>query len=65
MAGDTGLRIVRVTSQKDLVQLYRFRYRVFVEELGWMARKDRALTSSSTSSTRTPRSTRPTSARPV
>lgn len=41
MAGDTGVRIVRVTNQKDLVQLYRFRYRVFVEELGWMARKDR------------------------
>lgn len=36
-AGDTSLRIVRVTDQKDLVQLYRFRYRVFVEELGWLA----------------------------
>ena len=36
-----ALRIVRVTDQRELVKLYGFRYRVFVEELGWMARKDR------------------------
>jgi len=35
------LRIVRVTDERELVRLYAFRYRVFVEELGWMARKDR------------------------
>ena len=35
------MRIVRVTDQRELVKLCRFRYRVFVEELGWMARKDR------------------------
>jgi N-acyl-L-homoserine lactone synthetase len=34
------LRIVRVSGEKDLVGLYAFRYRIFVEELGWMARKD-------------------------
>jgi N-acyl-L-homoserine lactone synthetase len=32
---------VRVTEEKELVRLYTFRYRIFVEELGWMARKDR------------------------
>jgi N-acyl-L-homoserine lactone synthetase len=35
------LRIVRVTDERELVRLYAFRYGVFVEELGWMARKDR------------------------
>jgi N-acyl-L-homoserine lactone synthetase len=35
------VRIVRVADQRELVKLCRFRYRVFVEELGWMARKDR------------------------
>jgi N-acyl-L-homoserine lactone synthetase len=35
------LRIERVTDQRQLVRLYGFRYRIFVEELGWMARKDR------------------------
>jgi N-acyl-L-homoserine lactone synthetase len=35
------LRIVRVTDVRELRKLYAFRYRVFVEELGWMARKDR------------------------
>jgi len=35
------LRIVRVTDQRELVRLFGFRYRVFVEELGWLARKDR------------------------
>ena len=35
------MRIVRVTDQRELAKLYGFRYRVFVEELGWMARKDR------------------------
>jgi N-acyl-L-homoserine lactone synthetase len=34
------LQIVRLTDEKELVRLYAFRYRVFVEELGWMARKD-------------------------
>jgi N-acyl-L-homoserine lactone synthetase len=34
------LRIVRLSDEKDLVRLYAFRYRIFVEELGWMARKD-------------------------
>jgi N-acyl-L-homoserine lactone synthetase len=34
------MRIERVTDERDLVRLYAFRYRVFVEELGWMARKD-------------------------
>ncbi len=32
---------MRVRDQRELVKLYGFRYRVFVEELGWMARKDR------------------------
>jgi N-acyl-L-homoserine lactone synthetase len=35
------MRIERVTDERDLVRLYAFRYRVFVEELGWLARKDR------------------------
>ncbi len=35
------MRIERVTDERELVRLYAFRYRVFVEELGWMARKDR------------------------
>lgn len=35
------MRIVRTTDQRELVRLYGFRYRIFVEELGWMARKDR------------------------
>jgi N-acyl-L-homoserine lactone synthetase len=35
------MRIVRVTDARELRKLYAFRYRVFVEELGWMARKDR------------------------
>jgi len=35
------VRIVRLTDERELVRLYAFRYRVFVEELGWMARKDR------------------------
>ena len=32
---------MRVTDERELVRLYAFRYRVFVNELGWMARKDR------------------------
>jgi N-acyl-L-homoserine lactone synthetase len=39
--GGVSLRIVRVTDERELVRLYAFRYGVFVEELGWMARKDR------------------------
>jgi len=35
------MRIVRVTDVRELRKLYAFRYRVFVEELGWLARKDR------------------------
>jgi N-acyl-L-homoserine lactone synthetase len=38
-AGAT-LRVARLTDEKELVRLFAFRYRVFVEELGWMARKD-------------------------
>lgn len=34
------MQIVRLTDEKELVRLYAFRYHVFVEELGWMARKD-------------------------
>ena len=34
------MRIVRLTDERELIRLYAFRYRVFVEELGWMARKD-------------------------
>ena len=34
------MRIARLTDEKDLVRLYAFRYRIFVEELGWMARRD-------------------------
>jgi N-acyl-L-homoserine lactone synthetase len=34
------VRIVRLTDEKELVRLFAFRYHVFVEELGWMARKD-------------------------
>jgi N-acyl-L-homoserine lactone synthetase len=35
------VRIVRLSDERELVRLYAFRYRVFVDELGWMARKDR------------------------
>jgi len=35
------MQILRLTDEKELVRLFAFRYRVFVEELGWMARKDR------------------------
>jgi N-acyl-L-homoserine lactone synthetase len=35
------MRIVRVTDVRELRKLYAFRYRIFVEELGWLARKDR------------------------
>ena len=35
------MQIVRLTDERELVRLYAFRYRVFVDELGWMARKDR------------------------
>ena len=35
------MRIVRLTDERELVRLYAFRYRIFVDELGWMARKDR------------------------
>jgi N-acyl-L-homoserine lactone synthetase len=35
------LRIARLSDEKDLVRLFAFRYRIFVEEMGWMARKDR------------------------
>ena len=35
------MRIARVTDQRELAKLYGFRYRIFVEELGWLARKDR------------------------
>ena len=35
------MRIVRLSDERELVRLYAFRYRVFVDELGWMARKDR------------------------
>jgi N-acyl-L-homoserine lactone synthetase len=35
------LQILRLTDEKELLRLYAFRYRVFVEELGWMARKDK------------------------
>lgn len=34
------MRIVRLTDERELVRLYAFRYAIFVEELGWMARKD-------------------------
>lgn len=34
------MRIERVTDERELVRLFAFRYHVFVEELGWMARKD-------------------------
>ena len=32
---------MRLTDERELVRLYAFRYGVFVDELGWMARKDR------------------------
>jgi N-acyl-L-homoserine lactone synthetase len=35
------VRIERLSDEKELVRLFAFRYEVFVEELGWMARKDR------------------------
>ena len=35
------MRIERLSDEKELVRLFAFRYEVFVEELGWMARKDR------------------------
>jgi len=34
------VRIVRLTDERELIRLFAFRYRIFVEELGWMARKD-------------------------
>lgn len=39
-SGSNPLRIARVTDENELIGLFAFRYRVFVEELGWMARKD-------------------------
>ena len=35
------MQIMRLTDERELVRLFAFRYRVFVDELGWMARKDR------------------------
>ena len=35
------MQIMRLTDERELVRLYAFRYGVFVDELGWMARKDR------------------------
>jgi N-acyl-L-homoserine lactone synthetase len=38
--GGSAVQIQRLTDERELVRLFAFRYRVFVEELGWMARKD-------------------------
>ena len=35
------MRIRRLTDERELVRLFAFRYKVFVEELGWMARRER------------------------
>lgn len=34
------MKIARLSDEKELIRLFAFRYRIFVEELGWMARKD-------------------------
>jgi N-acyl-L-homoserine lactone synthetase len=34
------VRIVRLTDERELIRLFAFRYGIFVEELGWMARKE-------------------------
>jgi N-acyl-L-homoserine lactone synthetase len=39
--GGWCVHIKRVTDERELKRLYAFRYSVFVEELGWMARRDR------------------------
>jgi len=38
--GGGAMQILRLTDERELVRLFAFRYDVFVEELGWMARKD-------------------------